>query len=58
MHGWYHDTIERGLTHGGNLDPFETLPAKSADNAARLAALFQMFERISPIGMFSTEQAP
>ena len=41
---WYHDTIERGLTHGGELGDVRDVASKSADNAARLAALFQMFE--------------
>lgn len=46
----YHDTIERGLTHGGELGDVRDVASKSADNAARLAALFQMFESgFSPV---------
>lgn len=40
----YHDTIERELASGGGLYDVRDVASKSADNAARLAALFQMFE--------------
>lgn len=40
----YHDVIERELASGGELYDVRDVASKSADNAARLAALFQMFE--------------
>ena len=40
----YHDAIERELASGGELYDVRDVASKSADNAARLAALFQMFE--------------
>lgn len=40
----YHDAIERKLASGGELHGVRDVASKSADNAARLAALFQMFE--------------
>jgi putative DNA primase/helicase len=40
----YHDAIERELSCGGELYDVRDVASKSADNAARLAALFQMFE--------------
>ena len=40
----YHDAIECELAAGGELYDVRDVAAKSADNAARLAALFQMFE--------------
>lgn len=40
----YHDEIERGLASGGELYDVKDVASKSADNAVRLAALFQMFE--------------
>ncbi len=40
----YHDAIERELASGGELREVKDVASKSADNAARLAALFQMFE--------------
>nr|MBL8410214.1 DUF3987 domain-containing protein [Dechloromonas sp.] len=39
----YHDTIESQLASGGDLYDVRDVASKSADNAARLAALFQMF---------------
>jgi putative DNA primase/helicase len=46
----YHDAIEQELASGGELYDVRDVASKSADNAARLAALFQLFERgISPI---------
>lgn len=41
----YHDTIERALPSGGELYDVRDVASKSADNAARLAALFHVFER-------------
>jgi len=40
----YHDTIESELATGGALYDIRDVASKSADNAARLAALFQVFE--------------
>lgn len=40
----YHDAIESELASGGELHDVRDVASKSADNAARLAALFQMFE--------------
>jgi putative DNA primase/helicase len=41
----YHDEIESELRSGGELYDVRDVAAKSAENAARLAALFQVFER-------------
>lgn len=40
----YHNAIESELSSGGELHDVRDVASKSADNAARLAALFQMFE--------------
>lgn len=40
----YHDEIERELASGGELYDVRDVASKSADNAVRLAALFQQFE--------------
>ena len=40
----YHDAIEGELRTGGELYDVRDVASKSADNAARLAALFQVFE--------------
>lgn len=40
----YHDSIERELTSGGELFEVRDVASKSADNAIRLAALFQVFQ--------------
>jgi putative DNA primase/helicase len=40
----YHDAIEGELRSGGELYDVRDVASKSADNAVRLAALFQMFE--------------
>ncbi len=40
----YHDAIESELSSGGELYDVRDVASKSADNAARLAALFQIFE--------------
>ncbi len=39
----YHDAIESELSSGGELYDVRDVASKSADNAVRLAALFQMF---------------
>lgn len=47
----YHDTVEGKLRAGGELCDVRDVASKSADNAARLAALFHLFESgIGPIG--------
>jgi putative DNA primase/helicase len=40
----YHDAIEAELANGGELYDVRDVASKSADNAVRLAALFQFFE--------------
>ena len=40
----YHDAIESELASGGELYDVRDVASKSAENAARLAALFQLFE--------------
>ena len=40
----YHDAIESELVSGGELYDVRDVASKSADNAARLGALFQLFE--------------
>lgn len=40
----YHNAIESELSSGGELCDVRDVASKSADNAARLAALFQIFE--------------
>ncbi len=40
----FHDAIEGGLRTGGELYDVRDVASKTADNAARLAALFQVFE--------------
>ena len=40
----FHDTIESELASGGELYDVRDVASKTADNAARLAALFQVFE--------------
>ena len=40
----YHDAVESELANGGELYDVRDVASKSADNAARLAALFQIFE--------------
>jgi len=40
----YHDAIESELASGGDLYDVRDVASKSADNAARLATLFQIFE--------------
>jgi putative DNA primase/helicase len=47
----FHDDIERELRRGGELIDVRDVASKSADNAARLAALFHVFEHgLSDIG--------
>ncbi len=54
----YHNTIESELSSGGELHDVRDVASKSADNAARLAALFQMFEGMGgAIGLAAFESA-
>ncbi|TXG97381.1 MAG: DUF3987 domain-containing protein [Rhodocyclaceae bacterium] len=55
----YHDAIESELASGGELYDVRDVASKSADNAARLAALFQQFEHGmgSAVGLDSLERA-
>ena len=55
----YHDAIESELSRGGELYDVRDVASKSADNAARLAALFQQFEHGmgGAIGLDSFERA-
>ena len=55
----YHDAVESELVSGGELYDVRDVASKSADNAARLAALFQQFEHGigSAIGLDSFERA-
>ena len=55
----YHDAIESELASGGELYDVRDVASKSADNAARLAALFQQFEHGmgGAIGLDSFERA-
>lgn len=53
----YHDAIERELASGGELYDVRDVASKSADNAVRLAALFQIFEGGGAIGLECFESA-
>jgi len=55
----YHNAIEGELSSGGELYDVRDVASKSADNAARLAALFQLFEHGmgGAIGLDSFERA-
>lgn len=54
----FHNAIESELASGGELHDVRDVASKSADNAARLAALFQVFEGSGgTIGMDSFESA-
>jgi putative DNA primase/helicase len=54
----FHNAIESELGSGGELHAVRDVASKSADNAARLAALFQVFEHgMGAIGVDSFERA-
>ena len=55
----FHNDIERMLASGGELYDVRDVASKTADNAARMAALFQFFEHgpSGAIGLFSFEGA-
>lgn len=54
----YHNAIESELSSGGELYDVRDVASKSADNAARLAALFQIFEGAGgAIGLAAFESA-
>ena len=54
----FHDVVESELAAGGELELIKDVAAKAADNAARLAALFQLLESgVSQISQESFESA-
>lgn len=54
----YHNAIELSLGKGGELYDVRDVASKTADNAVRLAALFQIFERgVEPISADNFERA-
>jgi putative DNA primase/helicase len=54
----FHDAIESELSTGGELHDVRDVASKTADNAARLAALFHTFTgSIGPIGLEAMESA-
>lgn len=54
----FHNAIESELSRGGELYDIRDVASKSADNAARLAALFQMFDGAGgAIGLAAFESA-
>lgn len=55
----YHDAIEKNLRVGGELQSVRDVASKSADNAVRLAALFQWFDKpgSQEIGLAAFESA-
>ncbi|CAN0620162.1 DUF3987 domain-containing protein [Burkholderia multivorans] len=54
----FHDAVEERLRAGGELHEVRDVASKSADNAARLAALFHVFSGATgPIGVDSFESA-
>jgi putative DNA primase/helicase len=50
----FHDAIEGELASGGELYDVRDVASKSADNAARLGALFQIFEHGVVVGVKMT----
>ncbi|NDU87149.1 MAG: DUF3987 domain-containing protein [Ferrovum sp.] len=53
----FHNEIEGELASGGELADVRDVASKSADNAARMAALFQMFEGGGAISLAAFESA-
>ncbi len=54
----FHDGIEGQLASGGDLHEVRDVASKVADNAVRLAALFEIFENgMGPIGLLAFEAA-
>lgn len=53
----YHDAIESELASDGELHDVRDVASKSADNAVRLAALFQVFQGGGAIGLDCFESA-
>ena len=51
---YYHDEIETALKPGGDMADTRDVASKAADNAARLAALFHLYEHEAP-GSISAE---
>jgi putative DNA primase/helicase len=50
----YHDTIEKELANGGKLYDVRDVASKSADNAARVAAIFHVFKQ-GPGGLIDAD---
>lgn len=50
----FHDEIEHELRTGGDMADIKDVASKAADNAARLAALFHLFD-VGPSGLISIE---
>ena len=51
----FHDDVERELAPGGEMTETRDVASKAADNVARLAALFHLFEQGSPTGQIGSE---
>ena len=51
----FHDDVERELAPNGEMTETRDVASKAADNVARLAALFHLFEQGSPTGQISAE---
>ena len=51
----FHDAIESELANGGDLRQVRDVASKTADNAVRIAALFQVFEQNSITGHISAD---
>ena len=49
----FHDSVEGELASGGGLFDVRDVASKIADNAARLAVIFHVFETGSPVGLIS-----
>jgi putative DNA primase/helicase len=50
----FHDSVEVELVPGGDMDEARDVASKAGDNAARIAALFHVFER-GPVGSICEE---
>ena len=51
----FHDDVERELAPNGEMTETRDVASKAADNVARLAALFHLFEQGSPTGQIGAE---
>jgi putative DNA primase/helicase len=50
----FHNTVEAELAPGGDMDEARDVASKASDNAARLAALFHVFEH-GPVGVIGAD---